>query len=192
MRKIILASTSARRKAILTQIGIRFTVENSNFIEDMTQKLPPTTLTKRLSLGKASVLAEKYADAIIIAADTVIVFEKKIIGKPHTVEKARLVLKELSGKSHTVITGVTIIDTKIKKKLSFSTKTRVVLKSLTLEEIDAYIKTDEPLDKAGGYAIQGLGAGLVKKINGDYFNVVGLPIYPLIEQLKKFNIFIYK
>jgi len=106
------------------------------------------------------------------------------MGKPHTGEEARRMLTLLSGKAHSVITGFTIMDTNTKKKLSKSVETKVYLRKLTVSEIEAYIKTGEPLDKAGAYAIQGIGAIIVKKIEGDYFNVMGLPLCSLTEALK--------
>ena len=127
-------------------------------------------------------------EAIIIAADTIGVIRGKIIGKPHTPDEAGRMLRSLSGKSHRVITGFTIVDTGTGKTLSESVETRVWVGKLTPEEIDAYVKTGEPLDKAGAYAIQGLGAVIVEKIEGDYFNVIGLPLNALTESLKEFGI----
>ena len=110
------------------------------------------------------------------------------MGKPHTKEEARRMLTLLNGKAHSVITGFTIIDTNTKKKLSRSVETKVYFRKMTALEIEAYIKTGEPLDKAGAYAIQGIGAIIVKKIEGDYLNVIGLPLVSLTEALKKFGV----
>jgi septum formation protein len=188
MKKIILASASPRRKELLEKIGLKFKVEPGGITEDLTSDLPPQELAKKLSRGKASAVSKKHPEAIIIAADTIGVFEGKIIGKPHTTTEAKKMLRMLNGKSHLVITGFTIIDTKTGKIISKSVETKVYFCKLTKAEIDAYIATGEPLDKAGGYAIQGLGALIVEKIEGDYYNVIGLPLSALVESLKGFGI----
>ncbi|MBI3593243.1 MAG: septum formation protein Maf, partial [Nitrospirae bacterium] len=158
--------------------------------EDMSHDMSPHELAKFLSSEKAKAVSKKYKNAIIIAADTFIVFRGKLLGKPHTEEEAGRMLKTLNGKSHSVITGFTILDTGNNKKISRSVETKVYFKKLTIKEIDAYVKTKEPLDKAGAYAIQGLGSVIVKKIEGDYFNVIGLPVSVLMESLKKFGVHI--
>ncbi len=127
-------------------------------------------------------------NAIVIAADTFGVFDGRILGKPHTEEEARRMLEALNGKSHSVITGFSVIDTGTNKVLSKSVETRVYIRKLTPAEIDAYVRSKEPLDKAGAYAIQGLGAVIVERIEGDYYNVVGLPLSALAEALKVFGI----
>jgi septum formation protein len=152
--------------------------------------MSPHELARFLSLEKARSVAWKYDDAIIIAADTFVVMKEQILGKPHTIEEARRMLALLNGRTHSVITGFTIIDTDTCQSLSRSVETRVTLKKLTMKEIDAYVKTKEPLDKAGAYAIQGLGSVLVKRIEGDHFNVIGLPLCALVESLKEFGILI--
>ncbi|MGE5894486.1 MAG: Maf family protein, partial [bacterium] len=156
------------------------------------EKIDPLKLARRLSAEKAKAVAKKHTNAIIIAADTFISFRGKLLGKPHTNEEARKMLKMLTGKSHSVVTGYTIIDTAQKKKVSRSVETRVWFKKMTNEEIESYIHSGEPLDKAGAYAIQGLGAVLIKKIEGDFFNVVGLPLFDLVQQLKKFGIHVFE
>lgn len=188
MKKIILASGSPRRKELLKKLGIKFEVVPSDYEEDMSLKLKPQELAKFLSLEKAKSVAKNYKNAIIISADTFVVFKGKYIGKPHSKIEAKRMLKDISGKSHLVITGFTIMDTKNKKTISKTVETKVYIKKLTPKEINAYAKTKEPLDKAGAYAIQGLGKSIVEKIEGDYSNVVGLPIYALAESLKKFGI----
>jgi septum formation protein len=188
MKKIILASGSPRRKEILGLTGLPFTVDPGEYEEDMGSPMEPHRLARRLSIRKAKSVAGKYGDALVIAADTFIVFGRKLLGKPHTAEEARGMLKMLSGRSHSVVTGYTILDTASGRKITRSVETKVWFKKMTAEEIDAYVQTKEPLDKAGAYAIQGLGAVIVKKIEGDYFNVVGLPLFDLVESLKKFGI----
>lgn len=188
MKKIILASASPRRKELLEKIGLEFEVDPSNNREDLSSSLKPHDLAKSISREKALAVASKHKGAIVIAADTFGVFKGKIIGKPNTEAEARKMLATLSGKSHLVITGFTIMDTETNKILSRSVETKVHIKRLTAEEIDAYVRSKEPLDKAGAYAIQGLGAVIVEKIEGDYFNVIGLPLYALTESLKEFGI----
>jgi septum formation protein len=136
------------------------------------------------------VVASKHTNAIVIAADTFIVFGGKILGKPGTEAKARKMLMMLKGKSHSVITGFTILDTDNDKVLTKSVETIIHIKDLTSEEVDTYVRSKEPLDKAGAYAIQGLGSVIVEKIEGDYFNVIGLPLSVLAEGLKEFGVHI--
>ena len=190
MRKIILASASPRRKALLQQIGIIFQVDKSNYEEDMIKNinLSAKELTKKFSLEKANNVAKKYKDAIIIAADTVVYFRNKIYGKPKNKKIAYKMLKDFSNNWHEIVTGFTVIDTKTKKNLTSYTKSRVLFKKLTESEINAYIKTGEPFDKAGAYGIQEKGLALIEKIEGDYSNVVGLPISTLLKVLYEFGI----
>ncbi len=188
MKKIILASGSPRRKELLEKIGLQFEVAASDIEEDLANGLPPRKLAEKLSLEKAVAAAKKYPDAVIIAADTIGVFDGKIIGKPHTPAEAVEMLSMLSGKSHLVVTGYTILDTGTQKSVTKSVETKVDFRSLTGAEIEAYVATGEPLDKAGAYAIQGLGALIVEKIEGDYYNVIGLPLSSLMESLKDFGL----
>lgn len=190
MKRIILASASPRRKELLALTGLKFTLDTSGYEEEMNSALDPRKLAKFLSLEKAKAVAGKYTNAVIIAADTFIVFKGKILGKPHTEKMARRMLSLLNGKIHSVITGFTILDTGDNRRLSKSVVTKVYLKRLTRKEIDAYVKSREPLDKAGGYAIQDLGSVIVKKIEGDYFNVIGLPLSALMDSLKRCRVHI--
>ncbi len=190
MKKIILASASPQRKKLLEQIGLEFEVEPSNHIEVTSSTLKPHQLARLLSYEKAVAVAGKCHNAIVIAADTFIVCQGKIMGKPHTEAEARGMLAALSGKTHSVITGFTIIDADKNKIVTQSVETKVSMKKLTPAEIDAYVTSGEPLDRAGAYAIQGLGAVLAEKIEGDYFNVVGLPLSALAESLKEFGVHI--
>jgi septum formation protein len=188
MKTIILASASPRRKELLEKIGLRFKVEPSNYEEDMQSGLEPHEFAQKISLEKAEVVASRHKNAIVIAADTLIVSGSQILGKPHTENEARKILETINGKPHSVITGFSVIDTGENKTLSKSVETKVYIRKLTSAEIDAYVKSKEPLDKAGAYAIQGLGAVIVEKIEGDYFNVIGLPLSALTEALKEFGI----
>lgn len=186
MRKIILASASPRRRELLAKIGLEFDIEPGNHEEIIDSKMEPAELAKALSLEKATLIARKHHDAVIIAADTFIVFEGRILGKPGTEAKASEMLQTLSGKCHSVITGFTIMEGK--KTLSRAVETKVCLKQLSPGEIVSYVDTGEPLDKAGGYAIQGLGAVIIERVEGDFFNVIGLPLSALTESLKAFGI----
>lgn len=188
MKKIVLAPASPRRKEILALAGLRFSVEPSDYEETLDNAIKPHNLAKRLSLKKARAVAGKYRDALIIAADTFIVFKGKLSGKPHTSKEARKMLTMLNGKSHSAITGYTVLDTRTGKKITRSIETKVWFKKMSSQELDAYVATKEPLDKAGAYAIQSCGAMIVKKIEGDYLNVVGLPLFDLTDSLKKFGI----
>lgn len=190
MKAIILASASPRRKELLEQIGLSFRVEPSNYQENIRFDLEPHDLARALSLEKARLVARNHRNALVIAADTFIVFEGKILGKPRTETQAKEMLETMSGKPHSVITGFTIIDADSNKTVSRSVETRVHLRKLGSNEIDAYVRSKEPLDKAGAYAIQGLGSVIVEKIEGDYFNVIGLPLSALAESLKEFGVHI--
>lgn len=188
MKKIILASSSPRRRELLKRIGLRFTVAGSGYEEEMHPTRRPRSLARHLSREKARSVALRHRNALVIAADTFIAFEGKILGKPHTRKEAIQMLTSLNGKAHTVITGLTVIDADSGKTVSRSAATTVYFRKLTAGEIASYADTGEPLDKAGGYAIQGLGATLVRKIAGDFYNVVGLPLSLLVECLKEFGV----
>lgn len=189
MKKIILASASPRRMEILGKTGLKFKVDASGYEEKMKTCMRPQALARFLSKEKAKSVAAGYNSALVIAADTFIVLKGKLLGKPCTEEEAMRMLTALNGKAHTVITGFTIIDADSGKMISRSAKTKVWFKKLAPEEIESYVKSGEPLDKAGGYAIQGLGAVLVKKIEGDFFNVMGLPLSMLVASLKEFGVY---
>lgn len=191
--EIILASGSPRRREILQGVGATFKIMISDAEEIIDASLPPYFTAEKLSLLKASDIASKLSaegkEAVVIGADTIVVKDGEILTKPKDKDDAIRMLTLLSGKSHEVITGVTVIDTKTAKSESFYESTKVYFKKLTEDEILAYTETTEPYDKAGSYAIQGKGALLIEKIEGDYFNVVGLPVCRLSCVLKEeFNI----
>lgn len=152
--------------------------------------MKPRDLARFLSFKKAEAIATMHKNAVIIAADTFIVFQDRLLGKPHTEKEAKKMLAMLNGRTHSVITGFTVLDSDSAKKVSRSVETKVYFKKLTIKEINAYVRTGEPLDKAGAYAIQGLGSAFIKKIEGDFLNVVGLPLSALCRTLKKFGIHI--
>lgn len=192
MKKIVLASASPRRKEILDITGLKFSVYAGDYEEDLTLSMSPRKLARFLSYKKAESVAYKYRNAIIIAADTFIVFKDRLLGKPRTAKEAGEMLRMLNGKAHSVITGFTIMDTGSGKTLSRSVETDVYFHRLSRKEISAYVRSKEPLDKAGAYAVQGLGAVFIKKIEGDFFNVMGLPLFALTQGLKKFGVNVLK
>ena len=189
-RPIILASASPRRKELLALTGLKFRVDAGDYEEDLGLNLKPHALAKHLSREKARAVSQKYKYALIIAADTFIICGNNLLGKPHTEKEAVRMLTMLNGKSHAVITGYTVLDTETGKNVSRSVETKVWFKKLSRAEIRAYVKSKEPLDKAGAYAIQGLGSLIVKKIEGDYFNVIGLPLTSLADTLKMFGTYV--
>ena len=187
-KKIILASASERRREILSLTGLEFLVKESGIEEEMHAGMPPRRLARLLSRQKAAAVAAKEKDAIIIAADTFIIINGRYLGKAHNQTEARAMLKALSGRPHLVITGYTVMDSSNGRRISGSSETKVYFRRLGEDEMDSYVKTGEPVGKAGAYAIQGLGAALVRKIEGDFFNVVGLPLSALLMTFKKFGI----
>lgn len=188
MKKIILASQSPWRKIILEKLGIPFEVVVSSFEEDMMQDVPPYQLAVALARGKAETVAKQHHDALIIAADTFIIFEKELMGKPGTSEKAIDMLTKLAGKWHEIITGFVILDGETGEGSEQLVSTRVHLRDAEPSEIAAYVATGEPLNVAGGYAIQGRAGALIDRVEGDYWNIVGLPMSALVVELKKFGI----
>jgi len=190
MKRIVLASASFRRKELLEKLGLKFEVEPSDCEEEISPGIEPHKLARALSRKKAELVAENSENALVIAADTFIIINGEILGKPITEVEARRMLKIINGRQHSVITGFTIIDTENGRKISRSVETKVYIRKLTSEEIDSYVESEEPLDKAGAYAIQGLGAVIVEKIEGDYFNVIGLPLNAVAESLKEFGVYV--
>lgn len=168
--------------------GLKFSVCSSGYSEDLNLSLRPRDLARFLSRRKAEAVAYKFRDAVIIAADTFIIAGNRVLGKPHTMREARSMLQALSGKAHSVITGFTIIDTLSGAVVSRSVETIVYFRNLSGKEISAYVRSKEPMDKAGAYAIQGLGSVFIRKIEGDYYNVMGLPLHDLTVSLDKFGI----
>ncbi|MEK7130463.1 MAG: Maf family protein, partial [Patescibacteria group bacterium] len=190
-RKIILASTSPRRKELLRQIGLDFEVVPSDFEEDMSQKLSNKDLVMTLALGKAKAVADKFKKGIVIGADTFVVYGGKRIGKPKDKNDARKMLRLLSGKTMKIYSGLAVIDVQNKKELLDCEVALVKMSKLSNKEIDDYIKTGEPLDKAGAFAVQGIGDVFIEKISGCYSSVVGLPLRSLYKNLKKLGINIF-
>ncbi len=185
MTKLVLASNSPRRKELLMNLGVNFDIIVKEVEEIKETHLDPQEVASENAFRKAKACVEYLKeDAIIIAADT-IVYNKQILGKPSSKEEAYTMLKSLSGTNHDVITGIAVLEWPTNKKVVTTVTTKVSFKDLTDEEINKYINSGEPMDKAGAYGIQGRAALFVKQIEGDYFNVVGLPLFKIEEILKK-------
>jgi septum formation protein len=181
--KIILASQSPRRRYLLERAGLRFSVIPSAIDETALPAADPALLVRGLAEAKASDVAERFPESWVIAADTIVVVEGRVLGKPASEAEARDMLARLSGRTHQVLTGYCLYCRRRDRRVSDMVSTDVIFKALTPVEIDWYIRTGEPFDKAGAYAIQGIGTFLVKRINGSYTNVVGLPVCEVIEHL---------
>ena len=183
MKKIILASASPRRKELLTTAGVEFEVLVSEADETIPEGTAPRDAAMMTAEKKSLAVAENR-DGIVIGADTIVVIDDKILGKPKDEADAFGMLRLLSGREHEVITGVCITDGEKTEKFAQVSKVRFY--DLTDDEITAYVATKEPMDKAGAYGIQGKGCVLVESIEGDYFNIVGLPVAATVRALKKF------
>jgi septum formation protein len=182
--KLILASTSPRRAEILHDAGFSFTVVASAVDETPIPGESPSDLVQRLADAKAELAAARaVGPAIILAADTVVTLEGRIFGKPHSAGDARHMLENLSGRTHAVVTGVTLIRLPDAERRTFVESTLVHFAQLSAEEISRYLATEEPHDKAGAYAIQGRAGRYIPRIEGDYFNVVGLPLSHVTQAL---------
>lgn len=189
MQKLILASTSPRRADILKQIGMQFIIRASDLDEEQfDHPIPPTEMVMSLALKKAQKVARSVSEGLIIGADTIVVIEGEILGKPASPTEAIAMLSRLNGKEHSVFTGVALLEVPGGRNAISFVETIVQFRSLGSSEIETYVATGEPFDKAGGYGIQGRGAILVEKINGCYFNVVGLPVAKLVTMLKDFGV----
>ncbi len=184
MKKIILASASPRRKQLLEQIGINFEVIPGQINEDEIIDSDPLQNIQLLALLKAQEVANKGYNGIIIGADTQVLIDGEIIGKPRDREDAKSILLKLSGREHIVITGVALLDTKSKTSETWVEETKVKFRKLMIDEIEEYLDTGEYAGKAGAYGIQGRAAAFVERIEGCYFNVVGLPLAKLSVKLR--------
>ena len=186
---IILASASPRRREILENTNVKFDVISSSIEELVLEGESPCQMVMRLAFEKGIDIASKRKSDLVISADTIVVLDNTVLGKPKDEEEAKLMITNLSGRTHQVITGISLINLENDKKVIDYVISNVKFKNLSEDDINDYIKTKESLDKAGAYGIQGYGALLVEEIQGDYFNIVGLPISKLSDLLKKhFNI----
>ena len=181
--KIILASQSPRRAEILRMIGVNFKVDSSNINEEINQKIEQNEIAMNISKAKAEKISQKYPNNIIIGADTIVVYNEKIFGKPKDKNESRKMLKSLSGDCHKVITGVTIMNKKLGVLKTFSETTKVFVQKIPTKQIEFYVNNYNTLDKAGSYGIQDWFSVWIKKINGCYYNVMGLPISKLHKHL---------
>lgn len=186
--KIILASGSPRRRDLLRQLGLAFSIDPADVDERVLPEETPEGYAARVAQDKARVAAGRARAGIVIAADTIVALDRDILGKPADAREAERMLQRLSNTMHQVITGVAVMDALTGRTLSRTSVTRVWFRSLTTREIQSYVSTGEPLDKAGAYGIQERGALLVDRIDGCYFNVVGLPLAVLGEMLGSFGI----
>jgi len=184
---VILASASPRRSELMKEFGVQFNVHPKHIDESFDPEFPPQKVAEYLSEKKARAFSsnEMHADTLIITADTIVTIDDTILGKPRNTEEAKSILKQLSGRKHEVITGVTIRT--FNKLKTFSVATVVFFKELSEAEIDYYIDNFKPFDKAGAYGIQEwIGHAAIEKIEGSYFNVMGLPTHRLYEELISF------
>lgn len=188
---LILASASPRRRELIRSMGIRdFLVRPSDHEGAFDPTLPPEKAVEKIALGKARDIAAVLPEDTVVAADTLVFLEGKPLGKPRDVSDAKRMLAALSGREHTVITGLAVIAHG--REETQSAATAVTFASLTAEEIEAYVKTGEPMDKAGAYGIQGMGGMLVEGIRGDWSNVVGLPVRTLAQMLARAGYSVWK
>lgn len=184
---VILASASPRRSELLRNLGLSFAICPADIEEERIQADTPSRLVEAISSAKAAkVAASSDPDALVIAADTVVVLDGVVLGKPADADAAKQMLSALSGKTHEVYTGVTLCQGA--RDVCFHERSEVQFRTLSEEEIGAYLQTGEPMDKAGSYGIQGVGALLVSEIRGDYFNVMGLPLCRLGLALQDFGL----
>lgn len=189
MQQLILASASPRRRELMAQAGLSFTVQVSEADETVTER-KPDKIVEELALRKAMAVAESVTEGTVIGADTIVAMDGRILGKPGTKEQAAKMLRLLSGKTHQVYTGVALLSKKDGREIRrvFSERTDVTFYPVGEDEIDRYVATGEPMDKAGAYGIQGRAAIFVRGIHGDYNNVVGLPVARLYQELKSLGL----
>ncbi|MFA6431163.1 MAG: Maf family protein [Candidatus Margulisiibacteriota bacterium] len=187
MKPIILASASPRRKVLLKKIVKTFKIIPSKINESRIKAKSPITLAKRLALAKALDIAKAHKRSIVIGVDTIVVLGNKILGKPKSKKEAISMLESLSGKTHRVITGIAVVDSDDLSSRVIHAATKVKMKKTKPEEILAYVNSGGPMDKAGGYGIQEIEEIFIEKIDGDYDNVVGLPVLALSKLLKEFT-----
>ena len=183
--RLILASKSPRRYELLKQMGLDVEVVPSRVIEDFVQAESPREHVVRLAEAKAGDVASQYPDRWVVAADTIVCINESILGKPKCREEAVEMLRRLSGQEHRVLTGFSVCHLEKEKNDKEAVETMVRMKPLTSAEIEWYAQTGEPFDKAGGYAIQGIGSFMIESIRGSYTNVVGLPLCELIQMLHR-------
>ncbi|MFP4529502.1 MAG: Maf family protein [Candidatus Kapaibacterium sp.] len=185
---LILASKSPRRKHLLTQLGFEFEIMPSEFNEDLIVEASPAAQAEKLALAKATDIAAKLGRrAVVVGADTIVVLDGQVLNKPENADHAVEMLQTLSGRTHTVFTGIAIVEAGDSRSVSDVCATEVTFRELGADEIRAYVNGGSPMDKAGAYGIQDdFGAVFVSHINGDYYNIVGLPLELLYRRLTEF------
>ncbi len=176
MSKLILASASPRRQQLLGQLGVPFTVVTADIDERPHPAEAPLPYVRRMAYTKAQHIAQRYPEAFVLGADTIVTLDTDILGKPRNPTHARHMLQRLSGRVHSVVTGLALLQHSTQRTLDDTVSTRVHFRVLTPDDLDTYLATDEPFDKAGAYAIQGGGEAFVTSVDGCYTNVVGLPV----------------
>lgn len=192
-KPLILASASPRRRELLGSAGVLFSISAADIDEAVLPGESSESMVLRLANEKALHVAKKDPQAWVLAADTTVVIfdtagKETNLGKPESKEEAILMLSSLSGRTHTVFTGVSLVNLEQKVQQAFTCRSEVTIRSLSKETIEAYAETGEPMDKAGGYAVQGIGASFIQSISGSYTNVVGLPLSEVISLLEKFSL----
>ena len=188
--RLVLASASPRRATLLSQIGLTFDVHPSDVVEsslDIRSDNPAVEVTQKLALLKAATVAQHFDEAIIIGADTLVSLDGELLGKPTDDKNAFEMLTHLNDTSHEVVTGVALVDAGTGREVVWAETTQVYFRELRNDEIATYIASGEASDKAGAYGIQGRGAAFVRRIEGCYFNVVGLPLASFVEHLSNFQ-----
>lgn len=181
--RVILASASPRRRELLTLVGIEHEVQPADIDESLLPGELPAAHAERLARAKARTIAAREPHAVVIAADTIVVVDGDVLGKPRSKDEAHAMLRRLSGRTHTVLTAVAVARGELTESAVESVE--VTFRALKDEELPAYIATGEPMDKAGAYGIQGYGATIVERVDGDYFSVMGLGLRRLIELLAR-------
>lgn len=192
MTKIILASQSPRRTEILTGLGVAHTIQVADIDETPVVGEGPAELVMRLAQGKAQKVAQDLSEGYVIGSDTIVVYNEQILGKPSDEEDAFKMLRSISGHHHKVMTGVSVVNAATGETVTDLGTTDVLMKVLTDETIKAYIATGEPMDKAGAYGIQGVGASIVESIEGEFYTVMGLSVNTLLKVFEKFELGLYE
>jgi septum formation protein len=188
MKKIILASASPSRKQLLKQIGLIFIVVPSDVDEVVDSRLTPREQVEVFSLQKAQAVAQKYTNALILAADSMVSLDDEIMGKPKDAQDAVRMLQKLSGRCHSFVTGFTLLDAETNNMVMDSIEAKVWFRELTAEEITRYVQRAKPFDKAGAYGRQDLAAIFVEKFEGDYSGALGLSLFQVAKALKQFGV----
>lgn len=187
IKQIILASSSPRRQEMLRNLGLDFIIHPSGADESVDDGLKPSEVVELLAVRKAADVASEYTEGLVIGSDTIVVLDGQVLGKPLDEQDAFRMLAALQGRNHSVYSGLAVIDVSTGNRKTGHVETKVSMRPLSEQEIRAYIATQEPMDKAGAYAIQGIGSLFINGIEGDYFSVVGLPVRLLAEYLDGFG-----